>query len=128
MRGILVALAIAGCSRSTPAVTHDSSPAAAAVPAKDPATARRLMASGAVVLDVRSADEYADDHLATAVNVPVQELPARLSEVDRLVSGDRTRPIVVYCSKGGRAAKAKAELEAAGYSQVVNGGGLADLR
>ena len=119
------ALGIAGCSRSEP-VPAEHGPAAA--PAKDPQAARALIARGAVVVDVRTADEYADDHLPSAVNLPIQSLDRRMADVDRLVAGDKTRPVVVYCASGGRAAKAKQLLEAAGYSRVTNGGGLADLR
>lgn len=97
-------------------------------PAKDPATARSLIASGAAVIDVRTTDEFAAGHLSSAIHVPVQELPGRIGEVAKLVDGDKTRAIVVYCASGKRAAKAKAELELAGYTHVVNGGGFDDLR
>lgn len=121
---LLLCLALASCSRSEP-------PAPAPAPttvAKDPEAARKLIASGAVVLDVRTAGEYAGEHLPNAVNIPVQELPTRLDEVAKLVANDKTKPIVVYCGTGKRAGKAKAELDAAGYSRVVNGGGLDDVR
>lgn len=125
-RALLVSwlgLALAGCSQS-------ESPKPAAPPtstAKDPDAARALIASGAIVVDVRTADEYAERHLPDAVNIPVQELSGRLDEVATLVGNDKARPIVVYCGAGARAAKAKAQLDAAGYSRVVNGGGLDDL-
>lgn len=121
----VLALGVAGCSRSEP-VPAKHGPAVA--PAQDPQAARALIARGAVIVDVRTADEYAGDHLADAVNLPVQDLDQRMADVERLVAGDKTRPIVVYCASGGRAAKAKQVLEAAGYSQVTNGGGLDDLR
>jgi phage shock protein E len=122
---LALALGVAGCSRSEPPLAEHA-PAVAV--AKDPQAARALIAGGAVVLDVRTADEYAGGHLPSAVNLPIQELGQRMADVDRLVGGDKTRPIVVYCAKGGRAAKAKQALEAAGYAQVTNGGGLDDLR
>lgn len=80
------------------------------------------------MVDVRTADEYADAHLPNAINIPVQELGGRLAEVDKLVANDKAKPVVVYCASGSRAAKAKAQLDAAGYTQVVNGGGLDDLQ
>ena len=121
---VLAAVFVAACSRSEsppPAPTTTST-------SKDPAAARKLLANGAAVIDVRTADEYAEAHLPQAINIPVQDLSSRISEVDKLVAGDKARPIVVYCAKGSRAAKAKATLDAAGYSSVVNGGGLDDLR
>lgn len=122
----VAAVALGNCSKHEPGLRAER--VEVARPSKDPATARSLIASGAVVIDVRTADEFADRHLAMAVNLPVDELPGRLAEVDRLVGGDRTRPIVVYCAAGTRAARAKAQLEAAGYTNVVNGGGFEDLR
>ncbi|HWU88152.1 MAG TPA: rhodanese-like domain-containing protein [Kofleriaceae bacterium] len=121
---LALGLGAASCSRSEP-VPAQQAPAAPA--AKDPQAARALIAGGAVVLDVRTADEYAEGHLPSAVNVPVQELAQRMAEVNALVSGDKARPVVVYCASGNRASKAKQALEAAGYSRVVNGGGLDDL-
>jgi phage shock protein E len=123
---ILLGCALLGaCSKSEPA---SPPPHATTKPAKDPVAARKLIDSGAVVIDVRTADEYADDHLPRAVNIPVQDMTTRLDEVAKLVANDKARPIVVHCAAGGRAGTAKAQLEAAGYSQVVNGGGLDDLR
>ena len=121
---LVLALGGAGCSRSEPARTEPP----AAAPAKDPQAARALIKSGAVVLDVRTPEEYAGGHLPGAVNVPVQELERRLPDVEALVGGDKARPIVVYCGSGNRDGKAKRALEAAGHSRVVNGGGLDDLQ
>lgn len=122
----LAAIAFGMCAKHEPGLQAER--AEVARPSQDPATARSLIASGAVVIDVRTADEFATGHLAMAVNLPVGELPGRLAEVDRLVGGDRTRPIVVYCAAGSRAARARTALEAAGYTNVVNGGGIDDLR
>ena len=121
---LVTVLAVAGCSKSEP----PQPPPAPTAKTKDPATARNLVASGAVVIDVRTADEYAAGHLPNATNIPVQEVSARLSEVEALVGGNKARPIVVYCAAGGRAAKAKIALDDAGFSHVVNGGGLDDLQ
>ncbi len=123
MRTLLFSLVIgfAGCSKS-------DAPAPAPLTAPDPAGARASIEKGAAVLDVREPDEFADGHLPTAVNVPVGEIATRLGEVDALVGRDRARPIVVYCASGGRAAKAKRALEEAGFTHVINGGGLRDLR
>jgi phage shock protein E len=140
---VIVMLVAAGCSHpdaSAPASSAASSaPSAAVAPSpssapvvgsssvKDPTNARELIAAGAVVLDVRSPDEYREGHLPTATNVPVDEVSTRLSEVDQLTRGDKNKPIVVYCAAGKRAAKAKQTLESAGYAHVVNGGGFDDL-
>lgn len=129
MRSALLRIALAAAFAAGCATADAPAPAPASTTvSKDPAAARALIASGAVVLDVRTPDEFAQGHLPNAVNIPVQQLPARLDEVARLAGGDQTRAIVVYCGSGKRAAKAKEHLDAAGYQHVVNGGGLDDLR
>ena len=75
-------------------------------------------------LDVRTLDEYQAESYPNAKHIPIDELAGRMAEVGT----DKSKPIVVYCGSGGRAGKAKRQLEAAGYTQVVNGGGLDDLR
>lgn len=129
---VLLALLVsplAGCSRSepTPSATAPAN-AKAGKTGKDPAAARTLISSGAAIVDVRTPDEYASEHLPNAINVPVDGFADHLAEVDKLVGGDKSKPIVVYCAAGARAARAKGVLDEAGYQHVVNGGGLDDLR
>ena len=129
MNALIVLLAAiflaASCTRSEP---EKQAPPAAPKPAKDPDAANQLIADGAVVIDVRTAEGYQAGHLPNAVNIPVDEVESRLADADKLVGGDHAKPVVVYCAKGGRAAKAKQVLENAGYQRVVNGGGLDDLQ
>lgn len=70
----------------------------------------------ALVLDVRTQAEFADGHIASAVNIPHDELASRLEEI----GGHTDLPIVVYCERGGRAANATEVLEQAGYSRVIH--------
>ncbi|MCX8023948.1 MAG: rhodanese-like domain-containing protein [Thermanaerothrix sp.] len=46
----------------------------------------------AVFLDVRPASAYAASHIPGALNIPVNELPQRINELDP------TRPIITYCT------------------------------
>ena len=87
------------------------------------ALAKEKIKQGALVVDVRSADEFADGHYADAKNIPVSEIARRAEEL-----GDKNRPVVVYCAAGVRAAKAKAILLNAGFKDVTNAGGLSDLQ
>lgn len=87
-----------------------------------------MIAHGAIVIDVRTADEFAGDHLAQATNIPLDQLPSRLADVEKLTGGDKSKPVVLHCAAGGRAAKAKKQLDDLGYTNVVNGGGLDDLK
>ena len=51
-------------------------------------------ADGAVVVDVREPSEYVGGHVPGAVLMPMGQLPARLSELDR------DRPVYVICATG----------------------------
>ena len=73
------------------------------------------------LVDVRLPWEYAQSHLAGAVNIPLQELPVRLGEIPK------TRPVVLYCRSGNRSGQAAQFLQGLSYSSVLNAGGLADL-
>lgn len=97
-----------------------------ALPDHDPVLAHRLVESGAVLLDVRTPAEYAEGHIDGANNIPVDEIAARSSDLDKLTGGDRDKPIVVYCGSGKRAARAKQALLTSGYDHVTNLGGIGD--
>ena len=73
------------------------------------------------LIDVRSPAEFAGGHLAEALNIPLQELAARLSEISKSV------PVTLYCRTGNRSGMAAQMLHNAGYTDVYNIGGLGDL-
>jgi phage shock protein E len=73
--------------------------------------ARQLVDDGALLVDVRTTEEFAAGHIPGAVNIPVQSLEQRLDEL-----GPTTRPVVVYCRSGRRSADAARTLTGAGYS------------
>lgn len=83
-----------------------------------------LWANEAVWIDVRSADEFAAGHVPDAVNIPYTEIESRIGEV----TDDKDAVIYVYCRSGRRSGIAQSTLEQAGFTQVVNQGGLADAR
>ena len=79
--------------------------------------AKRLVAAGALLLDVRTPAEFAGGHVEGALNIPVQVLGQRLGDL-----GAKDREIVVYCQSGGRSARAANELRAAGFTAHDLGG------
>ena len=78
----------------------------------------------AVLLDVRSADEYASGHLRDACNIPHD----RIAEEIAAVAPDKTVQIILYCRSGRRAATALNALHGLGYENVSNFGGLEDAQ
>lgn len=77
------------------------------------------------VIDVRSKLEHWMGNLPGSVCVPVDRLPDGLHGIPGI--GKESR-ILVYCASGTRSAAAAAQLKAAGYTRVVDGGGIADAR
>lgn len=67
-----------------------------------------------LIVDVRTPEEYATAHVPRAINVPHDEIEDKLEE---LATG-RENGVVVYCERGGRAAKAASVLAAAGFKNV----------
>lgn len=56
---------------------------------------QRLQAEGASIVEVLPEDEYEREHLAGALHLPLRELTPAAAE--RVLGGDRARPVVVYC-------------------------------
>ena len=79
------------------------------------AEARKLVAAGARLIDVRSAEEFGRGHLPGAVNIPVQEIDRRLGEV-----GPTEGDVVVYCRSGHRSGRAAQLLREHGFTRVHN--------
>jgi len=78
-----------------------------------------------LLLDVRTAKEFASGHLPEAVNIAHTELRARLAEVTAQAAG---RPIAVLCQSGVRSYIAHRVLVAAGLSSRTLSGGMLTLR
>jgi phage shock protein E len=90
-----------------------------------PALARRLVREqGALLLDVRSPDEFESGHIEGAKLLPHDQVAAHIEEIAGWLDGDRSKPIVVYCRSGNRSGKAKRTLEQAGFTQVIDLGAM----
>ena len=68
----------------------------------------------AVVIDVCSADEFAQGHIKGAVNVPLDELESRL---DKAVK-NKSNPVILVCAAGARSKRAQAMAQKLGYEKV----------
>ena len=74
---------------------------------------------GAVLLDVRSREEYRSGHIPGSINIDctlIQKAQGRLH--------DKNAPFFVYCLSGGRASGAVSDLKRMGYTNVRNIGGI----
>jgi rhodanese-related sulfurtransferase len=69
-----------------------------------------------IILDVRTKGEFEAGHIAKAKNIPVQQLSARINELEKF----KDNPILVHCASGGRSPSAVRELIKSGFEQVYH--------
>ena len=81
------------------------------------------MTPGAVLLDVRTPQEYREGHIPNSVNLPLQSLGGGAS-----VPAGKDAPLFVYCHSGARSRQAVGLLARMGYKNVKNIGGIAAYR
>ena len=82
-----------------------------------------LSTEGAVLLDVRTPEEYAEGHIEGSQNIPLQNI-----ESAETVIKDKDTPIFVHCRSGGRSAQATSILKKMGYTNVEDIGGILSYR
>jgi phage shock protein E len=75
------------------------------------------------VIDVRNNWEFEEGHVKGAINIPLDEIPARLDEFKKLEG-----PVLLYCRSGNRSGMAVNMLKQYGISNVFNGGSLFDVQ
>ena len=86
--------------------------------------ARKHLAAGALVIDVRSPEEFRSGQVPGAINIPLGDLRESLP---RRVK-DQNQVLLVHCLSGGRSGIAKQQIKGMGYSNVFNLGSLARAR
>ncbi len=75
-----------------------------------------LIAQGATVVDVRTPAEYKDGHVKGSINLPLQTLGSQMNKLKK------DQVIITCCRSGSRSGMARRQLQAAGFTQVYNGG------
>lgn len=88
------------------------------------AEAAEIMAreSGYIILDVRTAEEFAESHIPGAINIANEVI----GEVELSALPDKNQLILVYCRSGRRSKEAAAKLVSSGYTNIVEFGGIID--
>lgn len=77
-----------------------------------------------VIIDVRSTEEFDNDHVKEAVHIPYQNIAEHISKQ----VPEKDQQIFLYCRSGHRAGIALKTLKQLGYSHVENCGGIDDMR
>lgn len=82
---------------------------------------KALIKEGAIVIDVRSPQEFQSGHVRKSKNIPLNELNIKYTTLKK------DQPIITCCASGMRSGSAKSFLKSKGYSKVYNGGGWMTL-
>jgi rhodanese-related sulfurtransferase len=82
---------------------------------------KEMLEEGAIIIDVRTPQEYNDGHITNSLNIPVQQIEARISTIKK-----KGKPVILCCKSGGRAGTAKAVLKRNGI-KCMNGGSWGGL-
>ncbi|MEA2748673.1 MAG: phage shock protein [Myxococcales bacterium] len=118
----VLALLIAACGSAPAAPGAPGAPGATAASGGqkvDGSKAKKLVAGGAKLVDVRGADEYGVKHIEGAENAPVET-------IDDTDLGPKETPLVLYCSSGARSARAATTLRSKGYKNVYELGAMSN--
>ncbi len=70
----------------------------------------------AVIVDVRSPEEFKSGHCQGSINIPLNVLEARMHELDK------SKHFILCCASGGRSSMAQTLLKSKGFEQVINAG------
>lgn len=75
-------------------------------------------------VDVRSEMEFSTGHVKGAVNIPLDQIQRRYTEI----KGLGNTPVVFYCRSGNRSGQAVTYLRQLGIDNIYNGGALEDVQ
>jgi phage shock protein E len=89
-----------------------------------PAALDALKQANAVLIDVRTEEEFAGGALPDATLIPHEQIALHIAAV----APDKHTPIVLYCRSGRRSGIAQDSLQALGYTQVINAGGYEQFK
>ncbi len=75
-----------------------------------------LLSKNAIVIDVRTKEEFQMAHYKDALNIPYDEIEKHIKKLEAY----KDKPIILYCRSGRRASIAKQTLEKYGFKNVLN--------
>ena len=110
---IIMIMGLTGCEEQGMSYTQISMKEAVAMMATE---------DNYIILDVRTAEEFAEKHIPNAINIPNETIGnEELAELP-----DKNQLILVYCRSGNRSKQASEKLVALGYTNIYEFGGIND--
>lgn len=82
----------------------------------------QVINNSALLIDVRSEEEYNEEHLSGAISLPLEDIE---KDADKKIPS-KDKIVVVYCNSGVRSKEAKTKLEKLGYKTVYNMGAMSN--
>lgn len=89
---------------------------------KDTTDYKKLLKEGAVLIDVRTKEEFTRGSVKGAKNMPLSTLASSATQLHK------EKPIILCCASGARSSAGKALLESLGFKEVYNGGNVMSLQ
>jgi phage shock protein E len=83
-----------------------------------------MIESGALLVDVRSKEEFDQGHLDNAINIEWN----KTDELIAAIGSNKQRQVVFYCRSGNRVGKSIVELKSKGYTNIFNATGFEALQ
>ena len=90
--------------------------------AKENSPIQEAIAKGAIIIDVRTPEEFTQGHIAGSRNIPLIEIRQKVQFIR-----EWNKPVIMVCLSGSRSAVAKSVLAAAGI-EVYNGGSWQQIK
>jgi phage shock protein E len=81
-----------------------------------------FMEKGAVIIDVRTQEEFTGGHIKGSKNIPLDTIASKIQDIKKL-----NKPVIACCRSGMRSAQAASILKQNGI-EVINGGGWESLQ
>lgn len=119
---IIIPLVLALLTLSSCASPAASAPAEYRMINMDEAAAMMEAEPDHIIVDVRTAEEFAQGHIPGAINVPNEEIGTEQPDL----LPDKEQLIMIYCRSGIRSKQASQKLVDMGYSNIVEFGGIID--
>lgn len=82
---------------------------------------KEFIAKGAIIIDVRTPEEFAGGHIKNAKNIPLQRIASEIATIQKW-----NKPVITCCRSGMRSAQAATLLKEKNI-EVINGGGWNSL-
>jgi len=82
----------------------------------------QYLAHNAIIVDVRTPQEFNQEHCLNSLNIPLNLLESRYTELDQ------NQNIILCCASGGRSGMALSFLKSKGYNKIINAGSWTNVK